>query len=175
MAMMHMWYSSHERTRCEMLTANNPGVLPKTVFDVLVLTLLLCLLLSGCASIPHNPNYYAASQQVEGASEQGEAHRCTDICWVMSARNDNYFEARVYILGQRVATLPGTMAKGVPIPVKRSMLDGSGCMEILVKLFPDTKTAYSSKVCPVTGSRLELAIADSYGEMPLHVWLQDWR
>jgi len=93
----------------------------------------------------------------------------------MSASNDNYFEARVYILGQRVATLPGTMAKGVAIPVKRSMLDGSGCMEVLVKLFPDTKAAYSSKVCPVTGSRLELAVADSYGQMPLHVWLQDWR
>jgi hypothetical protein len=55
------------------------------------------------------------------------------------------------------------------------MLDGSGCMEVLVKLFPDTKAAYSSKVCPVTGSRLELAIADSFGQMPLHVWLQDWR
>ena len=158
-----------------MRTANYPGGLPKTVFDILVWTFLMSVLLAGCASIPRYPNYDGASEQAEGASVQVEAPRCINICWLMSARNDNYFEARVYILGQRVATLPGTMAKGVRIPVKRSMLDGSGCMEVLVKLFPDTKAAYSSKVCPVTGSRLELAIADSFGQMPLHVWLQDWR
>jgi hypothetical protein len=93
----------------------------------------------------------------------------------MSARNDNYFEARVYISGQRVATLPGMMAKEVGIPIRRSMLDGGGCMAVVVKLYPDTKVASSSRACPVPGSRLELAIADSYGEHPLQLWLQDWR
>lgn len=56
-----------------------------------------------------------------------------------------------------------------------SMLDGAGCMTVLVKLYPDTKTAYSSRARPIPGSRLELAIAESYGEHPLHLWLQDWR
>jgi hypothetical protein len=93
----------------------------------------------------------------------------------MSARNDNYFEARVYVSGQSVATLPGMMAKAVRIPVRRSMLDGAGCMVVLVKLYPDMKTASSSRECPVPGSQLELAIAESYGAYPLRVWLQDWR
>ena len=143
-----------------MWTASNPGDLPKTI--------LMCALLGACASIPQNRNY-------DGAAEQVEAPRCIDICWVMSVRNDNYYEARVYISGQRVATLPGMMRKDVGIPITRSMLDGAGCMAVEVKLYPDTKSASSSRQCPTPGSRLELAIAESYGEHPLHLYLQDWR
>jgi hypothetical protein len=94
---------------------------------------------------------------------------------VLAARNDNYFEARVYINGRRAATLPGMMAKAVGIPIRRSTLDGAGCMVVFVKLYPDNKAAYSSNACPVPGSQLELAIDESYGGHPLRLWLQDWR
>jgi hypothetical protein len=93
----------------------------------------------------------------------------------MTARNDNYSEARVYINGQRAATLPGMMRRAVGIPIRRSMLDGAGCMEVFVKLYSDTKTASSSKACPIPGSQLQLAIEESYGGHPLNLWLQDWR
>jgi hypothetical protein len=135
---------------------------------MLVVTLLMVVLLQACASIPHDPNY-------DGASDKAERPRCTNVCWVLAARNDNYFEARVYINGQRAATLPGMMAKAVVIPITRSMLDAAGCMVVFVKLYPDTKAAYSSNACPVPGSRLELGIDDSYAGRPLHLWLQDWR
>ena len=156
-----------------MWTASNPGGLPKTVF-----TLLVGSLVGACASIPRAANYDGAYELVEtprGASEQIDASRCTDTCWVMSARNDNYFEARVYVRGQRVATLPGMMAKDVHIPIARSMLDATGCMAVVVALYPDTKTARSANACPVPGSRLQLAIAESYGRLPLQLYLQDWR
>jgi hypothetical protein len=147
-------------------------------------TFLMSVLLRACATVPHSPSYYEEREQVEGERERleagepekVEAPRCTDICWVMLARNDNFYEARVYIGGQRVARLPGMMAKDVAIPIRRSMLDGTGCMVVFVELYPDTKAAYSSKQCPVPGrSRLELAIAESCGGHPLQLWLQDWQ
>ena len=164
-----------------MRTASNPGTLPKTV--------LMCVLLGGCASIPRGPNYYGASEQVgAGALEQAEAEaperaeapRCIGACWFLSARNENYYEARVYISGMRVATLPGMMAGNVEIPIMRSMLDDEGCMSFQVKLYPDAKTAsssraYSSRQCPVPGSRLELAIPASSSGHPLLARSQDWR
>ena len=133
-----------------------------------VLTFTMVVLLQACATIKHDPTY-------DGAPQLAEKPRCTDVCWVMSARNDNFYEARVYINGQRAATLPGMMAKGVGIPIRRSMLDGAGCMVVFVKLYPDMNTAYSSNACPVPGSQLELAVEESYGGHPLHLWLQDWR
>jgi hypothetical protein len=138
------------------------------VLGILLITLMMSAMLGACASMPHDPSY-------DGARELVEAPRCTDACWVLSARNDNYYEARVYINGQRAATLPGMMAKAVGIPITRSMLNGAGCMAVFVKLYPDTKTAYSSDACPVPGSQLELAVEPSYGGHPLHLWLQDWR
>jgi hypothetical protein len=138
------------------------------VLGILLITLMMTAMLGACASIPHDPGY-------DGARELVEAPRCTDTCWVMSARNDNFYEARVYINGQRAATLPGMMGKAVGIPITRSMLNGAGCMMVFVKLYPDTKTAYSSDACPVPGSQLELAVDASYGGHPLHLWLQDWR
>src|SRR5712671_7089651 len=115
-----------------MCTTSKPGDFPKTVFDSIrrgvvayrsqffkhpalrkpdvgnrglpVYTFMMGALLGGCASIPREPSFDAVAELVEPS-------RCTEICWVMSARNDNYFEARVYISGQRVATLPGMMAK----------------------------------------------------------------
>lgn len=135
---------------------------------MLAVTFLMLVLLQACASIPHDPSY-------DGAPDRAEKPRCTDVCWVMAARNDNFYEARVYINGQRKATLPGMMAKAVDIPITRSMLDAAGCMIVFVKLYPETKTAYSSNACPVPGSRLELGIEESYGGHPLHLWLQDWR
>jgi hypothetical protein len=125
--------------------------------------LVIMLLMGACASIQRDPSY------------EEEAPRCTEICWVMTVRNDNYSEARVYINGQRAATLPGMMRRAVGIPIRRSMLDGAGCMEVFVKLYSDTKTASSSKACPIPGSQLQLAIEESYGGHPLNLWLQDWR
>ena len=78
--------------------------------EVIIPLLMSVLLLGACASIPHASMSHA--QSYDGEPEQVEAPRCTDICWVMSARNDNYHEARVYIGGQKVATLPGMTAKG---------------------------------------------------------------
>ena len=141
--------------------------------QVMIPLLMSVLLLGACASIPRASMSHA--QSYDGAPEQAEAPRCTDICWIMSARNDNYYEARVYINGQRVAALPGMTAKDVRIPIKRSMLDAAGCMVVAVKLFPDTKGAYSSRECPASGSRLELSVGTSYGGFPLHVWVNQWR
>src|SRR5215208_1911991 len=117
---------------------------------VFVITFLLALVLGACASIPQASMSHALAY--DGAPEQLEAPRCSDICWVMSATNENYFEARVFINGQRVARLPGMMTKQVAIPISRSILDAAGCMVVFVKLYPDTKTASSSKECPVPGS-----------------------
>jgi hypothetical protein len=130
--------------------------------------LVMGVLMEACATVPRAASYDEATEQVE-------MHRCTDICWVMSARNNNYSEARVYINGRRAATLPGLMGKDVAIPIRRSMLDGAGCMVVFVKLYPEMNTAYSSNECPVPGSRLELAIEESNGNYPLRLWLQDWR
>jgi hypothetical protein len=116
----------------------------------------------------HVPSY-------DGALEKAQAPRCTDVCWVMAAKNDNFYEARVYINGQRVATIPGMAAKAVAIPATRSMLDGAGCMTVFVKLYPEMKTAFSSDTCPVPGSQLELSVEESLGGNPLRLWLQDWR
>ena len=132
------------------------------------LFLLTSILLGACASIPNDLDY-------SGAPEILETPRCIDVCWVMLTRNDNFNEARVYISGQRVATLPGMMAKNVAIPIRRSMLDGAGCLVVFVNLYPDAKTESSTKQCPVAGSRLELAIPESNGAHPLNLWLQDWR
>jgi hypothetical protein len=129
-------------------------------------------LLGACVSVPRAQSYSSydeATKQVDAAPE------CTDICWVMTARNDNYYEARAYVNGTRVATLPGMMAGAVRIPISRSMLDGAGCIVAFVQLYPDTKKAYSTKECPVRGSRLELAVGESYGGHPLHLYLQEWR
>lgn len=132
--------------------------------------------LLACASIPRDPNYDGSfGGALGGGGGPIEPPGCTDICWVMSVRNDNYSEARVYINGLRAATLPGMMRRAVGIPIRRSMLDGAGCMDVIVKLYPDTKTARSSKACPVKGSRLDLSINESYGFQPLQLWLNDWR
>lgn len=159
-----------------MVTAEDARVTRKNaerLAEVMIPLLMSVLLLGACASMPRASMSHA--QSYDGESEQAEASRCTDVCWVMSARNDNYYEARVYINGQRVAALPGMTAKDVRIPIKRSMLDAAGCMVVFVKLFPVTKGAHSSKECPVPGARLELAVGTSYGSFPLHVWLNEWR
>ena len=142
-----------------------------TVSGLLAVSFMIVMLLGGCASLPHDPEYDGVMGGAVGPS--GPAS-CTDGCWVMTARNSNYYEARAYVNGHRVATLPGLMANVVRIPISRTMLDGAGCMVVMVKLYPDTKTAYSSNECPVPGSRLELDVAESYGE-PLHLYLQEWR
>jgi hypothetical protein len=157
-----------------MVTAEDAHVMRKNaerLAEVIIPLLMSVLLLGACASMPRTS--MSQARGFDGAPEQVE--RCTDTCWLMSARNENYFEARVYIRGQRVATLPGMTAKQVAIPITRSMLDAAGCMVIFVQLSPDTKTAYSSKECPVPGSRLELAVGNSYGEHPLRLWLNEWR
>lgn len=130
--------------------------------------ILMSVLLGACASTPHGLSYDEAPERVE-------ARRCTDICWVMLARNDDFNEARVYITGQRIATLPGLMANDVAIPIRRSMLDGAGCMVVFVKLYPDMKSGYSSRQCPVPGSRLQLAIQPNNAGNSLNLWLNDWR
>jgi hypothetical protein len=145
------------------------GVL--AVSGILVTTFLM----GACASIPHRPSYYDGAAQPIEAPRQVQAPSCTDICWLMSVQNNNYFDARVYINGKSVGLLPGMMAKHVAIPISRSMLDARGCMVVFVKLYPDMKTAQSSAECPVPGSRLELAIEDSHSGFPLRLWLQDWR
>jgi hypothetical protein len=137
------------------------------VLGILLITLMMTAMLGACASIQHDPSY-------DGAPE-AQAHRCTDVCWVLAAKNDNFYEARVYINGQRVATIPGMAAKAVAIPVTRSMLDAAGCMTVFVKLYPEMKTAFSSNACPVPGSQLELSVEESLGGYPLRLWLQDWR
>lgn len=119
-----------------------------------LLAFLAGLIMAGCASVPREP--------------------CLDRCWVMQARNDNYYEARVYVNGARVATLPSLMGKSVGIPITRSMLDGAGCLVVYVRLYPDSKTASSERECPNDRSRLELSIEESYGMHPLHVWLNNW-
>jgi hypothetical protein len=146
------------------------GVLP--VSGLLAILFTLMLLLGACASIPSDTAYDGA---MGGALGPPALPSCNDICWLMAARNDNYYEARVYINGHRVARLPGMMAKSIGIPIRKSMLDGAGCMEVYVQLFPDTKAAHSSTQCPAPGSQLELAINESYGEHPLRLALQDWR
>jgi hypothetical protein len=143
-----------------------------TVSGLLAILFMMVLLLGGCASLPSESAYDGA---VGGALGPPALPSCTDICWLMAARNDNYYEARVYINGHRVARLPGMMAKSVGIPIRKSMLDAAGCMEVYVQLFPDTKAAHSSTQCPAPGSQLELAINESYGEHPLRLALQDWR
>jgi hypothetical protein len=145
------------------------GVL--TVPGLLAVLFTMVLLLGACASLPRDPD----NAGVMGGVGPSDPASCTDLCWLMSARNDNYFEARVYINGHRVARLPGMMAKSAAIPIRKSMLDGAGCMEVYVQLFPVEKTAYSSRECPAQGSQLELAINESYGEHPLRLSLQDWR
>ena len=132
----------------------------------------LSVLLGACVSLPHAQRY---SKYDEATKQIEAAPSCTDICWVMTARNDNYNEARAYVNGRRVATLPGLMANAVRIPISRSMLDAAGCMVVFVQLYPDTKRAYSAKECPVPGSRLELAVAESSAGDPLHLYLQQWR
>ena len=159
-----------------MVTAEDARVMRRNaerLAEVMIPLLMSVLLLGACASMPRASMSHA--QSYDGESDQAEAPRCTDVCWVMSARNDNYYEARVYISGQKVATLPGMTAKDVRIPIRRSMLDATGCMVVFVRLFPDTKGAYSSQECPVPGSRLELAVGTSSGIFPLHVWLNQWR
>jgi hypothetical protein len=146
------------------------GVL--TVLGLLAVSFMMLALLGACASLPRDTEYDGA---VGGAAGPSEPARCTDICWVMTARNDNYYEARAYINGRRIATLPGLMAKPVAIPISRSMLDGAGCMVVTVQLYPDTKRANSTRECPVPGSRLQLAVGESYGGFPLQLYLQDWR
>lgn len=146
------------------------GVL--TVPGLLAILFTMVVLLGGCASLPRDTEYDGA---VGGAVGPSEPARCTDICWVMTARNDNYYEARAYINGRRIATLPGLMANPVAIPISRSMLDGAGCMVVFVQLYPDTKRASSTRECPVPGSRLQLAVGESYGGFPLQLYLQDWR
>ena len=159
-----------------MVTAEDAHVMRKNaerLAEVMIPLLMSVLLLGACASMPHASMSQALGY--DGELEQVEAPRCTDICWVMSARNDNFYEARVYIRGQKVAALPGMTGKAVQIPIRRSMLDAAGCMVVAVRLFPDTKEAYSSKECPVPGSRLELAVGASYGEHPLRLWLNESR
>jgi hypothetical protein len=138
------------------------------VMELLAVTILMASLLGACASLPRDPGY-------DGASEQIQAPSCADNCWVMAAKNDNFNEARVYINGRRAATIPGLTAKAVNIPITRSMLNPAGCVVVFVRLYPDTRTASSSDACPVPGSQLELAIDDSNGGHPLRLWLQDWR
>lgn len=129
--------------------------------------LILALLLTACASVPRNPEY-------DGQVAREVARCQPGPCWEMQAINNNYYEARVYVNGVRVAILPGNMLKSVPVLVTRAALDGAGCFVVYVKLWPDTKTAYSERGCPNSRSRLELSVEDSYGGHPLHVWVQDW-
>jgi hypothetical protein len=138
------------------------------VMELLAVTILMATLLGACASVQRDPGY-------DGAAEQVQAPHCTDICWVMAAKNDNFYEARVYINGQRAATIPGLTDKAVSIPITRSMLTPAGCIVVFVRLYPEAKTAYSSDTCPVPGSQLELAIGESNGGHPLRLWVQDWR
>lgn len=115
--------------------------------------LLLALLLTACASLASDP---------------------TPPLWVISAKNENFDEARVYVNNIRVATLPGMMYGSVGIPVTRSMLRGDGCLVVYVKLWPSEKAVHSDVACPVRGSRLSLSIEESYGRFPLHAWLVDY-
>lgn len=133
----------------------------------LVIIFLIGVLPGACASIPHDPNF-----EGEPAGAIAEPPRCVEFCWIMTARNHNYSAARVYINGRRVATLGGMTSKDVGIPITRSMLDGTGCMTVFVKLLPDTKSS-SSTACPAPGARLDLAIEGSSGGYPLHLWLKD--
>jgi hypothetical protein len=150
------------------------------VHGILVITFLLTLLLGACASVPRYAGYDGAAEvpqaalHVEGANREGNVPLCRESCWVMSVRNDNFYDAKIYINGMRAATLPGLMAKEVGIPITRSMLDAGGCINVFVRLQLDAKTAHSSKVCPGPGSRLQLSIENSSGAYPLHLWLQDW-
>lgn len=141
----------------------------RTVTGIVIVSLsvLSFFVMTGCASVVHDPAY-------DGDDVTKLVTRCSDACFILMAQNNNFYDARTYINGQRITLLPGMMPKALPIVISRGMLDGAGCLQVFVQLFPDNKSGYSDRECPAQGSRLSLTIEESYGGHPLHVWLVPW-